>query len=47
MEEIKVGLNAEFPDSKQKAHTIVMEIKKHPPKGIKYGWVFPEKSGSQ
>ena len=47
MKEIKVGLNVEFPNSKQKAHTIVEDIKKNPPKKIKYGWVYPKKTSNQ
>jgi len=42
MKEIKVGLNVKFPASVQKAHSIVMEQKEHPPECIKYGWATPK-----
>lgn len=42
-----IGLNVEFPKSKQKAHTIVMEIKQNPAKGIKYSWAYPKKTNNK
>jgi len=47
MEEIKVGLNAQFPDEEQKAHTIVEEMKQFPAEGVRYGWAIPEKTNNE
>ncbi|MBW2991797.1 glycosyltransferase family 4 protein [Candidatus Woesearchaeota archaeon] len=47
MNQIKIGLNSRFPKARQKDHTIVEEIRRHPPKGIIYDWAFPKPSNNR